>query len=164
MSIVAWSSSTRASSSSTASFARWVRGHGQPAAGLVVRQGHAAEEIARLAAELHVQAVYANHDDEPAALARDARVRGLLAAAGVACTPPRTTSSSSAAKCSPASALPYSVFTPYKNAWLKKLEPFFLQAYPVEKHAAALADIPSALQRPVPTLGDIGFEPSNLHA
>jgi deoxyribodipyrimidine photo-lyase len=30
-----------------------------------------------------VQAVYASHDDEPAALARDARVRGLLADAGV---------------------------------------------------------------------------------
>ena len=27
---------------------------------------------------------------------------------------------------------PYSVFTPYKNAWLKKVEPFFLKAYPVE--------------------------------
>ena len=31
------------------------------------------EEIARLAQELHVQEVFANHDYEPAALARDAR-------------------------------------------------------------------------------------------
>jgi deoxyribodipyrimidine photo-lyase len=139
-------------------------GHGQPAAGLVVRQGHAAEEIARLAAELHVQAVYANHDDEPAALARDARTRGLLAAAGVALHTSKDHVIFERSEVLTGSALPYSVFTPYKNAWLKKLEPFFLRAYPVEKHAAALADIPSALQRPVPTLGDIGFEPSNLSA
>jgi deoxyribodipyrimidine photo-lyase len=139
-------------------------GHGQPAAGLVVRQGHAAEEIARLAAELHVQAVYANHDDEPAALARDARTRGLLAAAGVALHTSKDHVIFERSEVLTGSALPYSVFTPYKNAWLKKLEPFFLRAYPAEKHAAALADIPSALQRPVPTLGDIGFEPSNLSA
>ena len=139
-------------------------GHGQPAAGLVVRQGHAAEEIARLAAELHVQAVYANHDDEPAALARDARVRGLLADAGVALHTSKDHVIFERSEVLTGSALPYSVFTPYKNAWLKKLEPYFLRAYPVERHAAALADIPSALQRPVPTLGEIGFEASNLPA
>ena len=37
---------------------------------------------------------------------------------------------------------PYSVFTPYKNAWLKKLEPYYLKAYPVAHHAAALAAVP----------------------
>ena len=42
------------------------------------------DEIAALAAQLGVQAVYANHDDDPDALARDARVRGALADVGVA--------------------------------------------------------------------------------
>jgi deoxyribodipyrimidine photo-lyase len=58
--------------------------HGVEGAGLIVRHGRASDEIAALAVQLGVQAVYANHDDEPAALARDARVRGLLADAGVA--------------------------------------------------------------------------------
>ena len=55
------------------------RGHGRDGVRLLVRHGHAVEEIDRLARELHVQAVYANHDDEPAALHRDAQVRGVLA-------------------------------------------------------------------------------------
>ena len=65
--------------------------HGVDGAGLIVRQGQAVEQIGALARSLQVQAVYANHDDEPAALARDAQVRGALAAAGVGCTPARTT-------------------------------------------------------------------------
>ena len=60
------------------------RQHGHDGVRLLVRHGHAVDEIAALARELHVQAVYANHDDEPAALQRDARVRGVLAGAGIA--------------------------------------------------------------------------------
>jgi hypothetical protein len=54
------------------------------------------------------------------------------------------------------------VFTPYKNAWLKKLDAFFLRAYPVARHAGALAPRPPGMGG-VPTLADIGFEPTNLH-
>ncbi|HEY0822983.1 MAG TPA: deoxyribodipyrimidine photo-lyase, partial [Ramlibacter sp.] len=39
--------------------------------GLIALDGDGAEEIPRLAARLGVQAVFANDDDEPAALARD---------------------------------------------------------------------------------------------
>jgi deoxyribodipyrimidine photo-lyase len=53
------------------------------------------------------------------------------------------------------------VFTPYKNAWLKKVDSFFLSAYPVARHAGALAPLPAPSG--VPPLQDIGFEPSNLH-
>jgi len=59
----------------------------QNGSGLIVRHGSAVHEIPKLAAQLGVQAVYANHDDEPAALARDAqvhfeRLRGLRAQRG----------------------------------------------------------------------------------
>ena len=67
---------------------------------------------------------------------------GLLARHGIALHPRRTTSSSSAARCSDAGPAPYSVFTPYKNAWLKKLDPL-CDRYPVETHAAAGA-VPTA--------------------
>ena len=50
---------------------------------LVVRYGQAVDEICQLAHQLEVQAVFANHDDEPAALARDASVLGKLAHHGV---------------------------------------------------------------------------------
>ena len=42
------------------------------------------DDIPRLARELGVQAVFANHDYEPQAIARDAAVRGALADAGIA--------------------------------------------------------------------------------
>jgi deoxyribodipyrimidine photo-lyase len=46
--------------------------------GLVVRHGVARDEIVRLAAELEADAVFFNHDDDPAALARDADVEAAL--------------------------------------------------------------------------------------
>jgi deoxyribodipyrimidine photo-lyase len=138
--------------------------HGIEGTGLIVRHGHAASTIPALAAQLGAQAVYANHDDDPAALARDARVRGKLADIGVAL---HTTKDHVVFERSEVLTLggnPYGVFTPYKNAWLKKLDDYYLKPYPVAHHAGALAPLPSELARPVPTLADIGFLPSNLHA
>ncbi len=68
--------------------------------GLIVRHAVAEEEIAALARALDVQAVFANRDDEPAALARDAQVLGALANAGIAFhTATRTRPCSSATRC-----------------------------------------------------------------
>jgi deoxyribodipyrimidine photo-lyase len=138
--------------------------HGVEGTGLLVRHGRAAEEITALAAALGVTAVYANHDDEPAALARDARVRGLLAERGVALHTSKDHVVFERAEVLTLGGNPYSVFTPYKNAWLKKVDPFYLKAYPVARHAAALAPLPEGVAGTVPALADIGFEPSNLHA
>ena len=55
------------------------RAHGHRGVRLIVRHGHAPGEIVTLAQRLGVDAVFANHDDEPAALARDAAVRDALA-------------------------------------------------------------------------------------
>jgi deoxyribodipyrimidine photo-lyase len=57
---------------------------------------------------------------------------------------------------------PFSVFTPYKAAWLKALTPYHLKAYPVARHASALAPLPSG-QGGVPALESIGFVRTNLH-
>ncbi len=135
--------------------------HGVEGAGLIVRHGLAVDEITRLAVELGVQAVYANHDDEPQALARDAAARGALAHAGVALHTSKDHVVFERAEVMTATGSPYSVFTPYKNAWLRKLTPFFVHAYPVARHASALAAPPAAM--PVPSLEAIGFERTNLH-
>ncbi len=137
--------------------------HGVEGVGLIVRHGVAAQEIPALARALKAQAVYANHDEEPAALARDAQVRGRLADAGIVLHTGKDHVIFERSEVLTLGGGPFSVFTPYKNAWLKKLDPYFLRAYPVAKHASALAPKPD-IQPGVPTLAEIGFEPTNLHA
>ena len=136
---------------------------GHTGVGLIVSHGWASDEIPRLAQSLRVQAVYTNHDDEPAALQRDAKVRGALADAGIALHTSKDHVVFERSELLTGSGKPYSVFTPYKNAWLKKLEPFFVKAYPVAKYAASLAALPAELSTDVPTLEQLGFTHTNLH-
>ncbi len=137
--------------------------HGVEGCGLLLRHGQAVDEITALAAALDVQAVFASHDDEPDALARDAQVRGRLADAGVLLHTVKDHVVFERDELLTQSGSSYSVFTPYKTAWLKKVDDFFLRAYPVARHAAALAPRPAALALEVPTLAALGFEPTNLH-
>ena len=136
----------------------------QRGARLLVRHGRALDEVVRLAGELGVQAVCANHDDEPDALARDAAVRAALADAGVALHTGKDHVVFERSEVLTQGGTPYTVFTPYKNAWLKKLEPFFAEAYPVERHAASLAAPPAGVSTAVPSLEALGFERTNLRA
>jgi deoxyribodipyrimidine photo-lyase len=145
--------------------------HGVDGAGLLVAHGRAADVLPALADALHVQAVYASHDDDPYALARDAQVRGRLSELGIALHTSKDHVIFERDEVLTQGGSPFSVFTPYKNAWLAKVDPFYLRAYPVAKHAAALAPRPA--QPPalatgrvwagVPTLAEIGFEATNLH-
>jgi len=135
----------------------------QPAGGLIVRHGSAVNELPRLAEQLHVQAVYANHDDEPDAITRDNRVRGILADRGIALHTSKDHVVFERSEVLTASGKPYSMFTPYKNAWLKKLEAFYVSAYPVEEYADGFAPLPEGVTAGVPSLAEIGFEATNLH-
>jgi len=127
---------------------------------LIVRHGFAADEIPRLAAELGAQAVFANHDDEPQALMRDARVADLLKPFNAELRTFKDHVIFERRELMTATGGPYGVFTPYKNAWLKKVDVFYLSSYPVERHAAVLAK--ARLASGVPTLEDIGFQPAGL--
>jgi deoxyribodipyrimidine photo-lyase len=139
-----------------------LRALGGPHGGLIVTHGAAVDEIPRLASALHAQAVYTNHDDEPAAVARDAKVRGRLADAGVAFHTSKDVTIFERSEILTQGGTPFSVFTPYRTAWLKKLDGFYLSAYPIEKYAAQLAPRPEGFRHAVPSLATIGFEKSNL--
>jgi deoxyribodipyrimidine photo-lyase len=136
--------------------------HGVEGGGLIVRHGAAVHEITALAVQLGVQAVYANHDDEPASLRRDAQVRGKLADAGVALHLGKDHVVFERSEVLTLGGGAFSIFTPYKNAWLKKCNEFYLSSYPVAKHASALAPLPAGMAG-LPTLADIGFQHTNLH-
>ncbi|WP_281915258.1 cryptochrome/photolyase family protein [Caldimonas thermodepolymerans] len=140
------------------------RRHGRPETGLIVVYGRPTEWIPRLAVDLHVQAVYASHDYEPQARERDARVRGLLADLGVVLHTVKDIVVFEADEVLSAAGTAYGVFGAYRKAWLKQLAPADLQPWPVERHAQALAPLPAHWRRPLPTLQDLGFEPTNLRA
>ncbi|MBA2965247.1 MULTISPECIES: cryptochrome/photolyase family protein [Ramlibacter] len=135
---------------------------GQPAAGLVTVHGTATREIPRLASALGAQAVFFNRDYEPAAIARDAQVRAALVDAGIACHDSKDQVVFDRQELLTQAGRPYSVFTPYKNAWLAKVDADDLRGHPVEQHAGALAARPAAWARAVPTLAELGFEPTDL--
>jgi deoxyribodipyrimidine photo-lyase len=127
--------------------------------GLAVLHGRARTEIPRLARGLGVTAVYANHDYEPAANERDAEVARALAAAGIAFRTFKDQVIFERDEVLTGAGRPFTVFTPYKNAWLRKVDAFYLKAYPVAKYASRLVPPP---RRGLPSLGSLGFAPAGL--
>ncbi len=101
---------------------------------LIVRHGRARDAIGGLAAELAVDAVYANHDYEPAARDRDAAVAQDLADRGIAFETRKDHVIFERDEVLSQSGKPFSVFTPYRNAWLRTLTPYHLKSYPVARH------------------------------
>jgi deoxyribodipyrimidine photo-lyase len=130
---------------------------------LLVAHGRAREEIPRLAEVLGAAAVYANHDYEPAAMDRDDAVRARLVGAGRELRTFKDQAVFERDEVLTGGGTPFSVFTPYKNAWLKKLTPFYLKAYAPPAGGGVLArPTPRTLDARVPTLADMGFRATNL--
>ncbi|WP_343655924.1 deoxyribodipyrimidine photo-lyase [Cupriavidus sp.] len=130
--------------------------------GLIVLDDQARNAIPRLAAELDAGAVFANHDYEPSAKDRDATVRRALAADGRELFTFKDQVIFETSEILTGQDQPFSVFTPYKNAWLKALRPFDLRPYPVDTYRKALAPVPAVHRKALPTLESLGFAPSNL--
>jgi deoxyribodipyrimidine photo-lyase len=129
---------------------------------LLVRYGRAGELIPGLAAEVGAAAVFANEDYEPAAIARDAAVAQTLAEAGRSLRTFKDQVIFSKDEVLSLAGKPFSVFTPYKNAWLRKLQadPSVLAPWHIEPLAERLASGASELL----SLQQIGFETTDLRA
>ena len=129
---------------------------------LIVRHAQAVDAIPRLARELGVDAVFANHDYEPQAILRDAAVAAALRADGREWFSFKDQVILEKNEVLSLSGQPYSVYTPYKNAWLKKLQADAspLAPFAIEPHAGQLA--PARPESPLPTLAELGFEKTNL--
>ena len=144
--------------------ATWRERAALPGAGLLVRHGEAAHEIVELAQQLGVQAVFIHHDDEPEALARDAQVIGALANVGISFQSFKDHVVFERSEVLTQGGNPYGVFTPYKNAWLKKVTPHDLAERPTPIEPGQLAAVPKALQKEMPSLKAMGFEDMDLAA
>jgi deoxyribodipyrimidine photo-lyase len=124
---------------------------------LIVRHGRAVELIPQLAAEFQADAVFCNRDYEPKAIARDAQVSAQLQHDGCILHSYKDQVIFECDEVLTQAGKPFGVFTPYKNAWLKRLTPFYLQAYPVRTEAYA-----SMPAQPMPSLAELGFVRTNL--
>lgn len=138
--------------------------HGVQGVGLIVQHAVAADAIPLQCQLMAANAVFTNHDDEPQALARDAKVQRLLEQKGIAFHTFKDHVIFERAEVLTLAGKPYSVFSPYKNAWLKKVDAFYLEPYLIDSRAAALAPLPANFQQGVPSLEAIGFEKTNLLA
>ncbi len=130
--------------------------------GLIVRHAKARDALPALAAELKVDAVFTNQDYEPAAIARDEQVADALKTLGIAFHSFKDTVIFEKDEVLTQAGGTFSVFTPYKNAWLKRLAEGggqFQSAHPVEHYVQALARPPAGS---LPSLQDMGFETAEL--
>ena len=121
--------------------------------GLHLPHGRATEVIPALASRLGVAAVYANRDYEPAALARDRQVAEALARHGIDFRTRKDQVIFELDEIRTQGGTPYSVFTPYKRAWLAKLEPRHVAPQEIDPRPGQL----QAADDPLPVLEALGF-------
>jgi deoxyribodipyrimidine photo-lyase len=137
--------------------------------GLIVRHADAATEIPKLAHELGVEAVFINEDYEPKATARDLHVANSLQKSGRHLHAYKDQVIFAKDEVLSLAGKSFSVFTPYKNAWLKKLglPSFELNLEPLapwmcDAKKGQLA-VPASLPA-MPTLTEMGFDDYDLMA
>jgi len=139
----------------------------------------ACDAIPKLAQALDVDAVFTNHDYEPQAVARDAHVAALLKTKGITLETRKDHVIFERDEVLTGTGKFFSVFTPYKNAWLKRLEASDVKPYAIEAHAEHLSS-PSplagdaarvspagsggegAVDEALRSLETMGFKPTNL--
>lgn len=124
-----------------------------------VEHGSPLEVWKRLPEEFEITGVTANHDHEPYALQRDAQVAQLLADRGVPFRTFKDISIFERGEILKDDGKPYTVFTPYARKWLAHFEPAMETALPSEAH---LSKVWKTSAKPLPSLAQIGFEPTDL--
>ncbi|HEY8607306.1 MAG TPA: deoxyribodipyrimidine photo-lyase [Noviherbaspirillum sp.] len=134
--------------------------------GLIVRHVDARAGVPALAAELDVDAVFANHDYEPFAVGRDAAVADALVAAGRTWLSFKDQVVFEKDEVVSKAGKAFSVFTPYKKAWLAALHAAgdgCIAPWPTEGLPGRLLP-PGPAGNGVPALEALGFARTNLAA
>jgi deoxyribodipyrimidine photo-lyase len=128
---------------------------------LIVLYGNSEQEIPALARKLKVNSVFCNHDYEPQALNRDETIKNALDKIDCDFLSFKDQVIFEKDEVLSLAGTPFSVFTPYKNAWLKKYlaegSDFFSRPYPVDLYVHHLS---AYNERHIPSLVEMGFAPS----
>jgi deoxyribodipyrimidine photo-lyase len=128
---------------------------------LHVLHGSARRLIPDFAREIGARAVFCNRDYEPFARDRDQAVEAALARSGIAFHGFKDQVIFEQDEVLTQGGKPFAVFTPYKNAWRKKLTADHTHPYPVADHRDRLV---KAAPAPMPSLTALGFAPVDLAA
>ena len=132
---------------------------------LLVRFDHAEKAIVALASELGAEAVIANHDYEPTAIARDKQVGAELRKQAIGFHTLKDQVIFERDELRTKTGNFYSVFTPYKRSWLKALSAGdYAERVTFSAHAARMAPVPHHVEHGIPSLAELGFEKTNLIA
>ncbi|MGA8009193.1 MAG: deoxyribodipyrimidine photo-lyase [Thiomonas sp.] len=131
-------------------------------AALIVRHARAVDAIPAVAAELGAQAVFCGRDDEPEARQRDTMVEQALQRQGRGLSATKEHMIFERDEVLTGQGTPYSVFTPYRTAWLARYAAQPQRPVSTVLQAADLTLLPAALRQPVPALADLGFVTTNL--
>lgn len=134
---------------------------GHDAAGLIVVDGDPRTLIPSVARALGVAAVFCAQDYEPGAVARDQTVQAALRSSHIAWMQVQDHVLVDPKSLLNLSNQPYRVFTPYLRAWRKRVDAMNLSCAEPPLHGR-LAPRPPSWADPVPTLGSIGFEQTDL--
>jgi deoxyribodipyrimidine photo-lyase len=109
----------------------------------------------KICREFDVKEVFTNHDYEPYAIERDNAIQKFLSDQGIGFTMYKDQVIFEKSEVLKADGTPYTVFTPYSNAWKKKYAEEKSATFVTEKHFSNLLQI-----KPfhLPTINEIGFE------
>lgn len=106
-----------------------------------------------------VKDVYTNHDYEPAARERDARIQRLLVEHGLELKTFKDQCIFEKNEVLKDNGEPYTVFTPYSNKWRKTLTDFHYKSYPVENYVGHFLKSQAAA---IPSLKELGFQETGI--
>ena len=126
---------------------------------LIVKHGSPKEAFLELLPEYSVRDVFANRDYEPYATARDREVKELLEERNIGFHTFKDQVIFEKNEIVKNDGTPYTVFTPYSNKWKEKLAQESIPVYASEDLLDHLLKMP---KKEVPSLQEIGFEPSGF--
>jgi len=128
--------------------------------GLIVRRGDPRKVVPALALELAAGEVHCNRDYEPDAIRRDAAVGDCLSQAGIRFFAHKDQVVFDRDEVMTRGGKPFAVFTPYRKAWLARLDEAATAPRDTGSRGDALAPKPAG--ESLPTLAELGFEPTDL--
>lgn len=125
---------------------------------LLVKHGNPLTVWTELVQQYSIKSVYINHDYEPYAIQRDEVIKNLLNNSGIGLFTFKDHVIFEKGEILKEDETPYTVFTPYKNKWLSKLNGFYLKSYPTEKYH----NYYKTTLFKTPSLAEVGFKPSSI--